>query len=233
MSHPHPLTNKYFQLYCKFFNIDIETAILEGRSFDIIDLFRMNLALLLDADVEYKAVKESLEALELVIDEEMRTYNQLKLYDETKITWSSARYEYEQSQTYFINFIESYDFTFDALNLDVTDRKVQDLLVEFNNALSHLLSSFFQSVDEIRNSNIKKTNTHLYRGVLDSYKEVIHKNHDILRVNSNSVSNLNNDTFLDFYLKLRQFEATTIGIDEDGKNKLLSDYRLLAWSLVN
>lgn len=230
---PHPLINKYFKLYCKFFNVDIETAILEGRSFDIIDLFRINLALLLDKKVTYKAVNESLSALEEAIDEEKCTYSHLALYNETNIVWSSVRPEYVKSQTYFISFIESYDFAFDALELDASDRKIQDLLVEFNNALAHLLSSFFQKEDAIRDSNVKKTNTHLYRGILDSYKEVIHKNHDILRNNTNPIKQLDAKTYLDFYLTLRTCEATTIGIDESDKNTLLVDYKRLAWNLVN
>ena len=227
----HPLLSRYFRAYCKFFSIDIETALIEGRSFDIIDLFRINLGLLLDENVLVEKAQESLKSLIEVIDEEANTFNSIKVFDCTQIQWFLVLSSFNKCKDYFIAFIEAYEFVFSALELNPKDRKIQDLLVEFNNALSHILSSFY-SISQVE-SNLNKAKTHLYRGILDSYKEVIHKNSEILRANNKKHSQLDDKTFLDFYIELRKNEALNIGANNNDRQTMIKQYKLLSWNLIN
>lgn len=231
-STPQLLINKFFKIYCKFFHIDIETAILEGRSFDIIDLFRINIGLLIDKNAKAKNVLKSLSALDELVDEELETFRIVKIYECNNIGTYSIKGNFEQIKEYITTFIQAYEFTFDALELDSKDRKIQDLLVEFNNALSHVLSSLFQNKQESI-VNIEKSKTHLYRGILDAYKEVIHKHSNIVRADARLHAKLDEKTFLNYYVDIRVFEANSIGKYENGKEKLLKMYKSLAWELVN
>ena len=229
----NPLLKNYFKLYCRFFNIDMEIAILEGSAFDTIELFKNNLSLLLNKKVTPIKVKESLKILEKSISKHSDLYSKIRIYDEHVIVNLEIKSIFEGSVTYFNQFIEAFEFVEDTLGLDSKDIIMQDLLSEFNHAMGHLLSSFFQHDHKIQHSNITKTNLHLSKGILDAYKEVIHKNHEMIRTDSAEIELLDKKTYLQFYIGLRIVEASTFGHTAASKDKVIMNYKKLAWSLIS
>ena len=94
------LISRYFRIYTLFLNIDVETAILEGRDFNIINLFRINLELLFEENVEIKKANQSLEALEELIKEERAIYNSISIYNNNDFTYSLIRNGFKQCYEY-------------------------------------------------------------------------------------------------------------------------------------
>ena len=128
----------------------------------------------------------------------------------------------------FIEFFEAYEFVYNVFEGD-EGRKFQDILVEFNNALSHLIAFAYNHNE----TNIKKAISHLYRGILDCYKEIIHKNYDIVKKNDQIIKQLDDKTYLQYYIDLRKEEASNIGADEAiKKDNILKGYKQLSWLLV-
>jgi len=222
------LISRYFRIYTLFLNIDVETAILEGRDFNIINLFRINLELLFEKNVEIKKANQSLKALEELIKEERAIYNSISIYNNNDFTYSLIRNGFEECYEYFIEFFEAYEFVYNVFEGD-EGRKFQDILVEFNNALSHLIAFAYNHNE----TNIKKAISHLYRGILDCYKEIIHKNYDIVKENDQIIKQLDDKTYLQYYIDLRKEEASNIGADEAiKKDNILKGYKQLSWLLV-
>lgn len=222
------LISRYFRIYTLFLNIDVETAILEGRDFNIINLFRINLELLFEKNVEIKKANQSLKALEELIKEERAIYNSISIYNDNYFTYSLIRNGFKQCYEYFIEFFEAYEFVYNVFKGD-EGRKFQDILVEFNNALSHLIAFAYNHNE----TNIKKAISHLYRGILDCYKEIIHKNYDIVKENDQIIKQLDDKTYLQYYIDLRKEEASNIGADEAiKKDNILKGYKQLSWLLV-
>jgi hypothetical protein len=228
-----PLIKNYFKIYCRFFNIDVEIAILEGSSIETIDLFKNTLTLLLSKTTTPAMVNESLKILEASVKKLGDLHPGVRVYDDKGIVNLEIKSSFEASVPYFNHFVESFEFIEDTLGLDIKDVDVQNLLKEFNYALAHLLSSFFHEDLKMQNSNVLKSNLHLCKATLDAYKIVIQKNKEMIRTNSSEIELLNKQTYLHFYMALRTAESTTIGKKATDKNKLIINYKKFAWSLVS
>lgn len=238
MSDTSPLIARYFKVYCDFFNADLESAVLESRNFTIVDMFRTTLILMMSNNVPSLQVNKLLSVLEKAVNEEREIYSQIDVIQCKLYFFENFDEIFKISSAYFLVFFHAYDFLYSVFVGDDYDsnhdRKFQDILVEFNNALSHLLVSLSNyENEEVRISNIQRANTHLYRGALDSYKEVINKNRPVVENSSSLHTKLDNKTFKDFYITLRTLEASKIGKSEEDKMFIIEKYKLLSWELVN
>jgi hypothetical protein len=235
----NPLITKYFKNYCIFFNTDLESAILDGRNFIIIDIFRISLSYIISNDIKAKDISDLVKDLQMMVKDEVDIYSLINI---TKCDFYSVitiREVFVKSLSYFKDYFLAYDLLYDVFIAEggdefepLEDRKFQDILVEFNNALSHLLTSFTHDKNSlVVEANIDKANTHLYRGTLDAYKEIISKNSMVIE--NNQHKKIENKTFKKFYIELRELEANNIGKTENEKRVLVKHYRALAWALIN
>lgn len=233
--------SKYFTIYKDFFNIDIESAIIEQRNFEIIELFREHLVNILHNSASNQELLESLRCFENVIQEEKKYFHKISVFiGESAKSFVSI---FSQVQDDYIEFLNAYALVDCSLNLDSNyeHRAFQDLLVEFNNSLAHLLVAMIKNDDEvIKNKNIQKAKVHIYRSVLDAYKEIVQinrmkVNRDIKEYTFTKHTNTEDEksTFYDYYLKVRTMEAENIGHNEDTKSEIITRYKNLATFLVN
>lgn len=230
------LVLKFFKLYALYWQSDLEEALLEGRSFNIIDLFRVNLSLMLSDETEFNAVQNSLQELKKVVSEHSKFTNKINVQSlENNIHFRDGidKLLTDEVLFYFINFIQSYNIVSKALGLDHQNRKIQDLLVELNNALSHLIVTFLTKNDLEKEINKKRAISHLHRGILDSYKEIIHLNVSIMRGNTTTHEILDKKSLFDYYIELRQKEALGIGKEELSKQELIKRYRYICNIILN
>jgi len=232
---PHPLIHRFFNAYCKFFNSDLESAIIAKRNFAIINVFRVALATLLSGSIKNNnKLLNTINALENVIDIERELYSEINIYKCIGGYRNTIKEIFDEIDKCVVHFLDAYEFLYEVYNEDEEDRKFQDILVEFNNALSHIMTALQnQEDDTIKIPNISKAKTHLYRGSLDSYKEVIIKNKSIVMANTQKITRLGNKTFKEYYIDLRKYEASHIGRTEKQNEEIINRYRKLAWSLVN
>lgn len=89
-------------------------------------------------------------------------------------------------------------------------------LKEFGNYMSHLIIG--SAKDEVAyTDNLKKANSHLFRGAMDCYKQFVIDKKDIFAGNNTLFSKL---------IEIRANESGMIGTDENGaeKQKLLETY---------
>ena len=164
-----PQIIRFFRAYTTFFYIDLESALLEGRNFDIINLFRINFYILIDSDADIHNVNKSLYTLENLLKDEQQNYQAINTYDEKSLNYPDALPCLHRTLQYFLEFDEAYQLLYNTFSELDEDRKFQDIFVEFNNALSHLLSSFYIKDD----TNCNKAISHLYRAklnILSRYK---------------------------------------------------------------
>lgn len=227
---------RFFKLYAKYWQSDLEEALLEGRSFNIIDLFRVNLSLLLSNETDKNGLYTSLNALKKVIDTHGQYTNKISIKNlETNIRYTNGidKLLNDEVLFYFVNFIQSYNIVSKALGIDHQNRKIQDLLVELNNALSHLIVTFLTLEDLKIEINRKRAISHLHRGILDSYKEIIHLNVAVMRGNTDVYSSLDNKCLFDYYIDLRQKEALGIGKEEFSKKELVRRYKNICNIILN
>lgn len=84
-------------------------------------------------------------------------------------------------------------------------------LLEFNNALSHLLVCVYNGNDDLR--NIEKAKNHLYRGTLDNYKMVF-------RFAINNIKK-RNKTLFETFKQIRIYEFLNLGKNIHEKNIIL------------
>ena len=95
------------------------------------------------------------------------------------------------------------------------------MLIEVNNAFSHMLMSFLNGKDDL---NIDRAISHLYRATIDGYKDLIKENIEFLFLNQS----LMNDFF-----KIRDKEAEKIGKKSlKGKLDIIHDYNQLIINIL-
>lgn len=235
---PTYLIIKFFKIYCKFWHADLENALLDGRSFIIIDLFRINLGLLISKNIDITKIKESLNKLEAAINEYSKGIEISILNCEKDIQWANKIDSINNPELidYFTQFLQSYDLAYKVINTgeeELSNRKIQDLLVEFNNALAHFIvicknNGEFAGKDKFLESNISRAISHLHRGILDSYKEIIHLNASLItRRDDTKHALLENETLRNYYNSTRTLEASGIGVSENNKKSILTKYKKL------
>jgi hypothetical protein len=238
---PKPLLiNKYFKLYRDFFNTDLESSIIEDRSFQTIELFRISLISILHKDIILEDAKELLNELKNVILEEKRYFNQITIFEEKYSALSDVTNKFKKVHDSIIEFFEAYTYISEVLAGNENEYRIlQDILVEFNNAMSHFLTAIYtdgkkdgRSKENIK-LNISKSNSHLYRGALDAFKEIIKINQMKVRRDKEKKALLNNTTLEDFYIQTRILEANNIGKRESEKKEILNNYKKLAMLVIN
>ncbi|EJE0173305.1 hypothetical protein M3L10_000268, partial [Campylobacter coli] len=84
---------------------------------------------------------------------------------------------------------------------------VQSLL-EFNNALSHLIISISSDSEAIQQKNIHSAINHLYRATLDNYKIIIRF----------TIGKISNEDIVTSFLSIRKQEFLLLGQDLKDKN---------------
>ena len=94
-----------------------------------------------------------------------------------------------------ILFLVSYEMIY-----QISSDKHEGMLVELNNALSHILSYLMDKDKNI--ANLDKANDHLLRGALDGLKAIVVLKRDKI---------IFNDSLLKDLIKLRKQEALNIG----------------------
>jgi hypothetical protein len=246
-----PLLVKYFELYCDFFVFDIESSILYGKNYEITELFRVNLVNLLNyiKDDEIR-ISEALNNLTLIINGAKTIFNSKKnpAFSQIKFSHSNifkltnlrenkilfvTKETIKNTLSDFKEFFISYDYLNSYYNVE-EEVLFKDLLIELNNALSHILTAIIncyessQSIKEVENNldneNIKRAKSHLHRGALDGYKEII-------RLNRDSV--IKDKKLFDSYIIIREMESLKIGKDETKKNNIVEQYKALSIDIIN
>ena len=182
-------------IYKKFLECDLESSLIDGRNFTIINMFFKILELLIDKNVSNEDVLKAIVIIEKMIEEEKLKYLNISLKN-LNISTSYSQREINSLVEYFKKFIEAYSLLIEIIN---EKKKINDILVEFNNALSHILAVL---ANKQKSSNLQKAKSHLHRGVLDCYKEII-------QLNANKIKN--NKILYSEYLDIRKYEYSHIG----------------------
>lgn len=182
-------------IYKKFLECDLESSLIDGRNFTIINMFFKILELLIDKNVSNEDVLKAIVIIEKMIEEEKLKYLNISLKN-LNISTSYSQREINSLVEYFKKFIEAYSLLIEIIN---EKKKINDILVEFNNALSHILAVL---ANKQKSSNLQKAKSHLHRGVLDCYKEII-------QLNAKKIKN--NKILYSEYLDIRKYEYSHIG----------------------
>ncbi|NPA11074.1 MAG: hypothetical protein GXO62_02405 [Epsilonproteobacteria bacterium] len=206
----HFLNSKVFHhfliVYGKFFNYDIYHSLIEGRNFTFIDFFRKILTAVF-SNVKEENILKALNTLNKEIPKSKINI----IFTFHYHTINAKGYALNELEFYFVEFFNAYE----ALTKATKQKsKINNILVEFNNALSHILFAF-ENTNTFKN-NINKAKSHLYRGILDCYKEILTINPHIIKKNQAK------------YIKLRKKEALNIGTNEDKKKEIIKEYKLLS-----
>ncbi|MCW1871810.1 hypothetical protein OLQ26_03875 [Campylobacter jejuni] len=101
---------------------------------------------------------------------------------------------------------------------------IKQSLIEFHNAISHLVSIFYGNTEE---SNIKRAINHFKRGALDSYKSII-KDYYLLKNSGNILYELDLEKKL---INIRENEFRNMGTDNNGD--LLKKYENMVNDIIN
>ena len=202
------LFDKFFSIFNHYFKYDLKYSLLIGKEYDIIyeNLRVFNVIL-----SSYKTDKEKEEIL-LLYKDLIETYtNKIELifeernsFKEIKINQTLFEFAYKIFDELLDKFIISYKKLTHYTNADYHTT----LLIEVHNFFSHLLK-YIQS-DDKKNQNLKRAISHLYRGALDGYKEIIVQTNEII---------LANKILRDRFFQIRMMEANQIG-EKSHKNKI-------------
>lgn len=222
----------FLGLYAHFFSSDLEAALLEGRNFKIIGAFMRYHAQLIDEDITPNNLLRAYNDLRASVKSYILKYDNFK-YDFPIGTVTGSKDIFneklvEEFNDYFSKFIDAYNFLSAVLGDENDDeqigkyRELKDLLIEYNNALSHLIIGAFQNKNSVIN-NYKRARNHLYRGTLDAYKYSIVIQHPILDKKHAQWSN---------YKKVRVREALDTGINST-PIEVIDDYNRLSTMLYN
>lgn len=200
--------------YCKFFNKDIEDSLLHGRNFEQILLFLSVLTIIIDEEIALSKKNEVLSELEKSVN----AYTKSKSYayvDCTKIRNIDVDATINEILPYFVKFIDSYEALYEVIrpNENSVAIMLEDMLIEFNNALSHILMA---CLNVNKSANIVRANTHLYRGTLDGYKEIIIERAEIIKRDSGLRKT---------YKDIRKREIDVIGDATGNKNDIAESYK--------
>ena len=198
--------NIFFQ-YKKFFSYDVEFSLLCNRNFTYIDAIRMLLLPIYtdtsNHDMEEEKQKELTKQIQKLHENIASTcVNQFQSFKQ-KIYESDVDDEFEKTFQVFYTatqqkmkmFLLVYEMVY-----RIEANKHEGMLVELNNALSHILSYMYDTSKQ--KINIDKANDHLTRGVLDGIKAIlVHYKDNIIE----------NEDFIKKLIELRVLEAKSIG----------------------
>jgi len=207
----------FFEQYYKFFKHDVRYSLITVRDMNIILLFQIvfnewiiedsidsnySLNSLKNLIEDYKNKFEILFGITIKLDKKIKDDIGLDIETIKKI-WD------EYYKVYYIK-TENSEYTV-----------FEHMLIEVNNAFSHMLMSFLNGKDDL---NIDRAISHLYRATIDGYKDLIKENIEFLFLNQS----LMNDFF-----KIRDKEAEKIGKKSlKGKLDIIHDYNQLIINIL-
>ncbi|ELE3421947.1 hypothetical protein AAET74_000351, partial [Campylobacter coli] len=93
-------------------------------------------------------------------------------------------------------------------NGNIEEKVFVQSLLEFNNALSHLIISISSDSEAIQQKNIHSAINHLYRATLDNYKIIIRF----------TIGKISNEDIVTSFLSIRKQEFLLLGQDLKDKN---------------
>jgi len=196
---------EFLKVYSKFFICDIYYSLIEGRNFTIIDFLRKTLTAIFSNAKEENILK----ALKKIEKEIPKSKIDITFTFHIHTLFSRG-YKLDELEFYFIEFFNAYEKLVENIK---TETKINNILIEFNNALSHILFAL-ENTNTFK-SNINKAKSHLYRAILDCYKEILVENSYLVERNQYQ------------YIKTRKKEALNIGKNEDNKKEIIEEYKTL------
>lgn len=223
--------------YIKYIEIDLANSLINKTRFARNVIFLNNiknifLNLLNPLYVESEEYQKRFEELKKQISQfQLKATNKIQINDELLISpelikkyiVSNSKFKIKCQEFYnsskcfsdaFMKYIDKKEFKDLLPQQDSLDDKnveekvfVQSLL-EFNNALSHLIISVSNESEDIRNKNFNSAINHLYRATLDNYKIIIRF----------TINKINNEDILTSFLFIRKQEFLLLGQDLKDKN---------------
>ena len=211
---------RYFKAYQKFSFYENQLALIEGRNYLLIYAFFDTLVDIKSSyNVDSGDIAKSLTLLENGV-------NDFILCSKQKYRFIIDKYEKsEYNENDIINkFNEKASKLFDEFVIaytNITKHKntniIEEPLIEFNNFLAHFLN-------HIKDEKCSVGESHLFRGCLDIYKDIILDNRLIL---------LSNSDIINKFLELRIEEAKRVGkVLNDSYIDILNNYKEIAVEFI-
>ena len=220
------LLGRFFKEYCKFFYYENQVALFEGRNYKLIYAFYSTLSTLRAKESTSKQWMGKLNGLSELVDD--------------FIVCSKSMYPFLKKDTNCCEFTKDikFDLIVDLFNKKTSDmfdefykaytvvtiyknvNIINEMLIEFNNYLSH----FVKYIDD---QTLATGTSHLYRGCLDGYKDILLENNILIL----------SDTILrDRFIDLRIQECSTVGTKETDKLDILcgnNGYRQISEDILS
>ena len=219
------LLKDFFLEYCRFFIVENQVALIEGRNYYLIYAFFDTLSYIESKNVDLDKCKEKLEILKELVKEflncSLTRYPYIKYAKEHSNIYNSIKQiDFKKVIEAFNNSVKNmFDLFYETYSIVSKYKQVEiieELLIEFNNFLSHFIRHLI-------NSNLSSGISHLYRGCLDGYKDIILENNILL---------LSDTEQRDFFINLRIKESENIGKNEFSKIDILYDYKEISINLL-
>jgi len=216
------LLKDYFIEYCKFFYIENQVALIEGRNFFLIYLFFDVLSDIENRFVDMDKCKEKVKILKLSVDTfisctKMKYPFVVQKFDNCNLLKKLTNQNFIQKFNNSTNTIFQEFYIMYSNLSSYKDREIiEELLIEFNNYLSHF-------VKYMLDVNLPSGYSHLYRACLDGYKDIILENNIILISDKDAISK---------FITLRIEETDNIGNGEEDKLFVLQKYREISENLL-
>jgi hypothetical protein len=224
MAHTREILLKDFFLeYSRFFIVENQIALIEGRNYYLIYAFFDTLSYIESKNMNLDTCKEKIkvlqESVKIFLSCSLTKYPYVKYIEEysdisiEQIDFKEVIKIFNNSVgNMFDNFYKTYSLVSNYKQVEI----VEELLIEFNNFLSHF-------VKHIANQDLSSGISHLYRGCLDGYKDIILENNILLLSNTNE---------RDKFINLRLLECDNIGKNEFDKMDILYDYQQISVNLL-
>lgn len=226
-----------FVEYIKYLEIDLANSLINKTKFARNVVFLNNiknifLNLLNPLYIESGEYQKRFENLKQQINKfQLEATNKIQINDELlvklelieKYIVSNSKFKIKCKEFYnsskcfsdaFMNYIDKKEFKDflpqqdDSENGNIEEKVFVQSLLEFNNALSHLIISISSDSEAIQQKNIHSAINHLYRATLDNYKIIIRF----------TIGKISNEDIVTSFLSIRKQEFLLLGQDLKDKN---------------
>lgn len=226
-----------FVEYIKYLEIDLANSLINKTKFARNAVFLNNiknifLNLLNPLYIKSEEYQKRFDNLKQQINKfQLKATNKIQINDELlvklelieKYIVSNSKFkiickEFYNSSKYFsdafMNYIDKKEFKDflpqqdDSENGNIEEKVFVQSLLEFNNALSHLIISISSDSEAIQQKNIHSAINHLYRATLDNYKIIIRF----------TIGKISNEDIVTSFLSIRKQEFLLLGQDLKDKN---------------
>lgn len=226
-----------FVEYIKYLEIDLANSLINKTKFARNVVFLNNiknifLNLLNPLYIKSEEYQKRFDNLKQQINKfQLKATNKIQINDELlvklelieKYIVSNSKFkiickEFYNSSKYFsdafMNYIDKKEFKDflpqqdDSENGNIEEKVFVQSLLEFNNALSHLIISISSDSEAVQQKNIHSAINHLYRATLDNYKIIIRF----------TIGKISNEDIVTSFLSIRKQEFLLLGQDLKDKN---------------